>query len=105
MILRNLDRTSIPEYKPTRPRLTFYPRTAYFKRERVEAELKRLIAAAEAEGKDASSVDSVYLRGEEAIKVHERRNGYDKAIGPTGVVTDVLIDTMHVPTSRVHVVV
>jgi hypothetical protein len=30
-------------------------------------------------------VDSVYLRGEEAILEHEKRNGYDKAFGPNGV--------------------
>jgi len=100
-----MNRTSIPEYKPTRERLAFYPRTAYFKRERVKAELERLIAAAEKEGKPASSVDSIYLRGEEAIREHERRNGYDKAIGPTGVCTDVLVDTHFVPNTPVHIVV
>lgn len=79
----------MPEYIPTRERIKFYPRTAYFKRERVPEELKRMIADAEARGLDASAVDSVYLRGEEAVKEHERRNGYDKEIGPTGVVRNM----------------
>ena len=30
-------------------------------------------------------MDSIYLKGDEAIAEHERRNGYDKAWGPTGV--------------------
>ncbi|WOO78408.1 uncharacterized protein LOC62_02G001955 [Vanrija pseudolonga] len=89
VILRNLGRTSVPEYIPTRERIKFYPRTAYFKRERVPEELKRMIADAEARGLDASAVDSVYLRGEDAVKEHERRNGYDKEIGPTGVVRNM----------------
>ena len=85
VILRALDRTSIPEYKPSRPRFTHYPRTAYFKRNRVAEELDRMIKASEAKGLGADSVDSVYLRGEEAILEHERRNGYDKKYGPYGV--------------------
>ncbi|BEJ12560.1 hypothetical protein CspHIS471_0210200 [Cutaneotrichosporon sp. HIS471] len=105
VVLRALNRTSIPEYKPTRERLAFYPRTAYFKRERVKAELERMVKAAAEDGKPASSVDSIYLRGEDAIREHEKRNGYDKEIGPTGVVTDVLKDTRYVPNSAVHVVV
>ena len=44
-----------------------------------------MIKAAEAKGLGADSVDSVYLKGEEAILEHEKRNGYDKAYGPTGV--------------------
>lgn len=35
--------------------------------------------------KTGESVDSVYLRGQDAVLEHERRNGYDKAWGPTGV--------------------
>lgn len=87
VILRALNRTSIPEYTPTRPRLSYYPRTAFFKRERVAAELERLIAHAEANGGSAADVDSVYLRGPEAVAEHERRNGYDKAFGPNGVLS------------------
>lgn len=44
-----------------------------------------MIAAAEAKGGSAADVDSVYLRGEEAIMEHERRNGYDKEFGEGGV--------------------
>lgn len=86
VILRALNRASIPEYKPTRQRLAHYPRTAYFKRARITEELKRLIAAAEEKGLSAESVDSIYLKGEDAITEHERRNGYDKAYGPGGVI-------------------
>lgn len=86
VILRALDRTSIPEYKPTRPRLAHYPRTAYFKRARITEELQRMIAAAEAKGFSKDDVDSVYLNGEAAILEHEKRNGYDKEYGPHGVI-------------------
>lgn len=88
MILRALGRKSIPEYKPTRPRTAFYPRTAWFKREKVTAELQRMIADAEAKGGSAKDVDSIYLRGQEAILEHERRNGYDKEFGESGVVAN-----------------
>jgi hypothetical protein len=44
-----------------------------------------MIAAAEAKGKGKESVDSVYLKGEEAIREHERRAGYDLAHGPGGI--------------------
>ena len=74
-----MNRTSIPEYKATRERLVSYPRTAYFKRERVREELARMI---EDSNKTGKPVDSVYLRGEQALLEHERRNGYDKAWGP-----------------------
>jgi chorismate mutase len=86
VILRALNRNCIPEYKPTRPRLAHYPRTAYFKRARITEELQRLIAAAKEEGLSPESVDSIYLKGEDAIAEHERRNGYDKAYGPGGVI-------------------
>jgi hypothetical protein len=85
VILRALDRSSIPEYKPTRPRIVHYPRTAFFKRARVAEELDRMVKDAESKGLGAGSVDSVYLRGEEAVLEHERRNGYDKTYGPQGV--------------------
>lgn len=86
VILRALDRESIPEYKPTRPRTAFYPRTAWFKRGKVTAELQRMIADAEARGGTANDVDSIYLQGDEAILEHEKRNGYDKEFGESGVV-------------------
>jgi hypothetical protein len=85
VILRALNRTSIPEYKPTRPRLAHYPRTAFFKRARVGEELERMVAEARREGLGPEAVDSVYLKGEEAIREHERRNGYDREVGPGGV--------------------
>jgi len=85
VILRALGRDSVPEYKPTRERLSFYPRTAFYKREKVHDELQRMLAHARAQGLPDSSVDSIYLRGEQAIREHEARNGYDLPIGPTGV--------------------
>ena len=44
-----------------------------------------MIAAAAAEGLGRDSVDSIYLKGEEAIREHERRAGYDLAHGPGGI--------------------
>ncbi|KAI5479741.1 hypothetical protein MNV49_003002 [Pseudohyphozyma bogoriensis] len=82
VILNALGRTSIPEYAPTRSREVYYPWTANFKRARVQEELQRMLADAEARGLGPDAVDSVYLKGEEAIKEHERRNGYDKEQGP-----------------------
>jgi len=96
----------VPEYVPTRERLTFYPRTAYFKREKVKEELQRMIADAEAKGLPASSVDSVYLRGEEAMREHERRNGYDKPWGPNGVSRTMKEDAIRfTPPQPRHIVV
>ena len=62
-----------------------YPRTAFFKRARVADELERMVSDAKRRRLGPESVDSIYLRGEAAIKEHERRNGYDKAFGPSGV--------------------
>lgn len=106
VILRALGRDSVPEYKPTRERLTFYPRTAYYKREKVRDELDRMIADAKAKGLGPESVDSIYLRGEEAVREHERRNGYDKAWGPTGVAAQERNQTpAFVPNAARHVLV
>ncbi|KAG7530408.1 hypothetical protein FFLO_05071 [Filobasidium floriforme] len=85
VILRALGRESIPEYRPIRERQAYFPRTATFKRARIDAELERMIAAAAAEGLGRDSVDSIYLKGEEAIREHERRAGYDLAHGPGGI--------------------
>ncbi|KDR66402.1 hypothetical protein GALMADRAFT_106528 [Galerina marginata CBS 339.88] len=82
VILRALGRESVPEYKPTRERKRYHPRTAPFKRVRVEPELKRMLEYAKAHGLPQDSVDSVYLRGEEEIRLHEQRNGYDQPHGP-----------------------
>jgi chorismate mutase len=85
VILKALNRESVPEFKPTRPRLAHYPRTAFFKRARVAEELQRMREAAVANGLDPESVDSIYVKGEAAILEHEKRNGYDKEYGPGGV--------------------
>ncbi|KAJ7105843.1 hypothetical protein C8R44DRAFT_745498 [Mycena epipterygia] len=85
VILRALGRDSVPEFKPTRPREVYFPRTFTFKRARVQEELDRLVATAKAKGLPADSVDSIYLRGEEFIKEHEKRNGYDRPHGPGGL--------------------
>ena len=44
-----------------------------------------MLADAESRGLGPESVDSLCLRGDEAIREHERRNGYDQALGPNGV--------------------
>ena len=53
-----MGRTSVPEYVPTRPRLSSYPRTAYFKREKVHKELERMLADAKKKGLGPESIDS-----------------------------------------------
>ncbi|OAL53052.1 hypothetical protein IQ07DRAFT_585033 [Pyrenochaeta sp. DS3sAY3a] len=79
VILRGLGRDSVPEWKPMRERASYYPRNAGFKRSYIDAELKRMIAAAEAKGLDEGAVDSVYLRrGTKEFEDFERRNGFDK---------------------------
>jgi hypothetical protein len=49
-----------------------------------------LVAAAKAKGLDESHVESIHLRGEAALKEHERRHGYDLPLGPHGVRMDPL---------------
>jgi hypothetical protein len=44
-----------------------------------------MIAAAKAKGLGPDSVDSIYLKGEDAMRAHERRNGYDRPHGPGGI--------------------
>jgi hypothetical protein len=46
-----------------------------------------MVEHAVANGLDVSSIDSVYLQGEEALREHERRNGYDLEYGPNGVMS------------------
>lgn len=60
VILCALRRESVPEFKPTRPRLQYFPRTAYFKRARVNEELERMIAHARQCGLSVDSVESVH---------------------------------------------
>lgn len=64
-----------------------------------------MIADAEAKGGSATDVDSIYLRGEEAILEHERRNGYDKEIGDSGVSAGNGGKVLLHPNIRKHVVV
>lgn len=89
-ILKNLGRDSLPEWKITRPRANYHPRTDGFRRARVKEELDRMIAAAKAKGLDESAVDSIHLRGEAAIKEHEHRHAYDLPLGPGGLRMDPL---------------
>lgn len=51
----------------------------------------------EAAGGDADKVDSVYLRGEAALREHERRNGYDRPVGANGVQQRAGADGVFVP--------
>lgn len=85
VILRALNRSSIPEYTPTRPRQTYFPRTFTFKRARIQEELDRMIQSAASKGLPASSVESLYVKGEDVVREHEKRNGYDRPHGPGGV--------------------
>lgn len=75
VILRGLDRQSVPEYKPTRNRMYWYPRNWTFKEAKVRAELDAMIAAAEAKGLDDKAVDSIWLQGAQAKKDFDQRNG------------------------------
>ncbi|KXH52079.1 hypothetical protein CNYM01_00410 [Colletotrichum nymphaeae SA-01] len=74
VILRALDRESIPEFKPTRERKFWYPRNFCFKEKRIEDELKAMKEAAASEGLDASKVDSIWL-SEKARSDFARTNG------------------------------
>lgn len=77
VILRALGRTSIPEYHPTRPRMFWYPRNSAFKLNKVDDELARLKADRASRGMPETTIDSVYLGGEEVMKDFIKRNGYD----------------------------
>jgi hypothetical protein len=81
VILRNLGRESVPEYKPVRERKFWYPRNAGFKRAKAQDELKRMLAAAKAKGLSEDAVDSIYLRqGTKEFEEFEKHNGFDKEI-------------------------
>lgn len=83
VILRNLGRESLPEFRPTRERKSSYPRNAGFKRAKAEAELERMIAAAKSQGLHEDCVDSLYQRrGTQEFADFERRNGFDKEVNP-----------------------
>ena len=64
-----------------------------------------MIAEAKRKGLGPESVDSVYLKGDEAILEHERRNGYDKPWGPGGVQKDSGKEVAWVPEGKRHIVV
>ena len=75
-ILRSLGRTSIPDFKPLRPRQKWYPRNQGGNRARAPDELARMEAAAIAKGLTKESVDSLYQKkGTQEWIDFERRNG------------------------------
>jgi hypothetical protein len=83
VILRNLHRDSLPEFKPTRERKFWYPRNAGFKRAKAEEELARMMEAAKAKGLQDDSIDSIYQRrGTKEFEEFERRNGFLHDINP-----------------------
>jgi hypothetical protein len=104
VILRGLGRESVPEWQPSRERLAHYPRTAYFKRARIDQEISRMAEFAKQNGLDPKTIDSVYLKGEEAIREHERRNGYDLDYGPNGVMSSQQENTNDTPGSDVNAI-
>lgn len=55
----------------------WYPRNSAFKLNKVDNELARLKADRASRGMPETTIDSVYLRGEEAMKDFIKRNGYD----------------------------
>jgi hypothetical protein len=63
------------------------------------------VAEAKQRGLGPDSVDSVYLKGEDALTEHEWRNGYDKAAGPGGLrLGGAMINGTGVPYGGNHVV-
>jgi hypothetical protein len=44
-----------------------------------------MIQFAASKGLPASSVESLYVKGEDVVREHEKRNGYDRPHGPGGV--------------------
>ena len=65
--------------------MIYFPRTFTWKRAKIQEELDRMIAAAAAKGLPSSTVESLYLKGADVIREHERRNGYDRPHGPGGI--------------------
>jgi hypothetical protein len=53
----------------------WYPRNWTFKEEKIRDELNAMIAAAKAKGLDEKAVDSIWLKGDQARKDFDRRNG------------------------------
>ena len=87
--LNSLDRTHIPEYNPIRERRLWYPRNQGTKRDKANAEVERMGAAAVAKGMSKDSVDSFYQRkGSADWYAFEARNGFDKPLPPSGLRTE-----------------
>lgn len=53
----------------------WYPRTWTFKETKIRDELDAMIAAAKAKGLDEKAVDSIWLKGEQATRDFDKRNG------------------------------
>lgn len=64
-----------------------------------------MLVDAESKGLTRANVDSVYLRGPEAMAEHERRNGYDLGWGPTGVAKTMIDSRPFIPTESRQVLV
>ena len=82
-----MGRESIPEFKITRPRESYYPREAFTKRARIRDELERMVAWARKNGATPEEVASIsiYRGTPESIKDHEYRHGYELPWGPNEV--------------------
>jgi len=63
-----------------------------------------MLEHAKRNGLDPVTVDSVYLKGEEAIREHEKRNGYDLEFGPNGVMSSQQENTNDVSGSDVNAI-
>jgi hypothetical protein len=70
----------------------------------VNEELERLIEHAQKKGLPVESVESVYLKGDEAIKEHDKRNGYDLALGSNGVMSSQQENTNDVAGSDIDAI-
>jgi hypothetical protein len=53
----------------------WYPRNWTYKEAKLRDELDAMIAVAKAKGLDEKSIDSIWLKGEQAKKDFEERNG------------------------------
>ncbi|KZO89630.1 hypothetical protein CALVIDRAFT_603528 [Calocera viscosa TUFC12733] len=85
VILKNLDRKSIPEAEyrdPSVPRKAYYPRNFSLRVTDLPDELDRLIAAAKAEGKDKDSIESLWLKEGEELELFQKNFGLDLPHGP-----------------------
>ena len=79
-----MGRTSIPEYRITTPRHSYYPREAFTKRARIKDEIERMVTVAKMRGLPTDTL-SIYQGSPESIAEHEPRHGYDLPWGPNGV--------------------